>query len=621
MRRWPLLTLAALTLLLALGGPAPGRAGTLSTAAIDTTCKYPDSLYYTEALKVIWRPIVNVPTILRAGDTLSVWANASSSVTGWGASLRFGALLVPLTPAGGGYSTGMGLWVLSFQVPPGTAEEVYDLILASSSTVTDTTHHSVKVIPAFHTDYYFAQISDTHLPSETTSSSSHWSSCDTSSMGDLDAVIDDLNYIHPEFVLHTGDFVNEGGLGKLYHMYEYARGKQMLYRFHDPVFVVSGNHDTGGWKATSVLAGVAGSARKDWWRFLGWPFLWDSAAVAPHPAYPYHSQMYSFNYDSLHVVGMEAYLNNGSYDNYETNIYGGGSLTNEEMTWLTQDLAAAGTRHKLLFYHFDFDQGQNTGSLSGPFQVNVSALGLDGAIFGHLHSTSEGSRTIPFNLEEAAVTSGGRHFRMFRVHNGVMSPTLMQRAGSSLSKAWSGPNDGTRTRLTVALTNSYTETWEHARVVFHMVDHDSNYAATGGTLAQTIREGGKIHVYVDCVLTGGGAVTTVSVYPTTPIVVGVGGAPVAGLRLERPAPTPFRAGGSSLALRYSLPAAVAVRLEVLDLAGRRVAVLADGRQGPGGHSAAWDGRADGGAPVAAGLYFVRLTAGGAHETRRVVLVK
>ena len=35
---------------------------------------------------------------------------------------------------------------------------------------------------------------------------------DTSGMGDFDAVIEDVNIIHPQFIIHTGDLVNEGEL-------------------------------------------------------------------------------------------------------------------------------------------------------------------------------------------------------------------------------------------------------------------------------------------------------------------------------------------------------------------------------------------------------------------------
>ncbi|MBI5837168.1 MAG: metallophosphoesterase [Candidatus Eisenbacteria bacterium] len=606
MRRIPShLVALALALVLLPSCFASSRA---ATAALDSTCKYDDGMYTTGALKVIWKPIVNVPTILRPGDTLTVWANAASSVTGWAASLKFGALVIPLPAAGGGFDAGRNFWVLGFTVPAGTAEEVYDLVLASNATATDTARHAVKVIPAFRKDYYFAQITDTHLPSNNFSSNNGWSTCDTAQVADWNAVVNDFNYIHPEFVLHTGDLVNEGALQRLYHMYEYARAKQLMYRLRDPIFLVAGNHDVGGWTATPV---PIGTARVDWWRFFGWPSF-----ASPPAGFPYHSQVYSFDYDSLHVAGMEAYNN---YDNYLPGTYGTDSFTAEEMNWLQADLAAATGKRKLFFYHYDFNQG-NSGK-----QINLATLGLDGAIWGHVHSVADKTnRSIPFDLGLQCASSNRRAYRIFRVHNSVITPTRILYAGTttdSLSESWTGPNDGTRTQLTCSVRNRVNETWDHSRLVFHMVDHDSNYAATGGTVAQVIREGGKAHVYVDCVLTGGGVITNVSVYPTTPIVTAVDGWFAAAVRFERPAPSPFRPAGGRLSLRYSLPASAAVRLEVFDLSGRRVATLADGHQPPGEHSASWDGRDADGRVAAAGLYFAKLRAGGAERAARIVLVR
>ncbi len=81
-----------------------------------------------------------------------------------------------------------------------------------------------------------------------------------------------------------------------------------------------------------------------------------------------------------------------------------------------------------------------------------------------------------------------------------------------------------------------------------------------------------------------------------------------------PAPNPAR---ERLTVRYRLPARADVRLEVFDVAGRRVAVLARGTQQAGAHEIRWDGGARG---TAAGVYFVRLQAAGSVRVRRVVLL-
>src|SRR2546422_144366 len=153
------------------------------------------------------------------------------------------------------------------------------------------------------------------------------------------------------------------------------------------------------------------SARKNWWRYFGWPFL-----GSPPPGDPYHSQDYHFDYGPLHVIGLEAYINNGSYDHYMQNIWGAQSFTTEQMNWLAADVAAAppGSK-KLLFYHYDFGGTLPNGQPGANFsQINPTALGLDGAIWGHNHFVAEGNLGArPFNLGIQAVIDGLRTFRIF----------------------------------------------------------------------------------------------------------------------------------------------------------------------------------------------------------------
>ena len=49
--------------------------------------------------------------------------------------------------------------------------------------------------------------------------------------------------------------------------------------------------------------------------------------------------------------------------------------------------------------------------------------------------------------------------------------------------------------------------------------------------------------------------------------------------------------------------------------------LADGTRRRGVYAAVWDGRDAGGRPAANGVYFVRVTAGGHHAQRRIVLTR
>ncbi|MEM6327361.1 MAG: T9SS type A sorting domain-containing protein [Bacteroidota bacterium] len=101
---------------------------------------------------------------------------------------------------------------------------------------------------------------------------------------------------------------------------------------------------------------------------------------------------------------------------------------------------------------------------------------------------------------------------------------------------------------------------------------------------------------------------------TTLVVVDAEGGPTlpTTLTLAAPRPNPVR---RSTTLRYGLPQAGTVRVRVVDLLGREVAVLADGEAAAGWHEAEWTPR------VAAGVYTVEVRAGDAAEHQRLTVVR
>ena len=86
-----------------------------------------------------------------------------------------------------------------------------------------------------------------------------------------------------------------------------------------------------------------------------------------------------------------------------------------------------------------------------------------------------------------------------------------------------------------------------------------------------------------------------------------------GLRLEQNHPNPFN---PATTIRYALPARSHVRIGVYDVAGREVAVLMDGVQDEGDQAVRWDGIDREGQAVSAGLYVVRVEAGGGDPVRQ-----
>ncbi|HNZ38247.1 MAG TPA: FlgD immunoglobulin-like domain containing protein [Candidatus Latescibacteria bacterium] len=81
-------------------------------------------------------------------------------------------------------------------------------------------------------------------------------------------------------------------------------------------------------------------------------------------------------------------------------------------------------------------------------------------------------------------------------------------------------------------------------------------------------------------------------------------------------PNPFN---PRCTIRFDCPEPVQVRLAVYTVTGQFVRELAAGHRDAGNFSEVWDGRDHSGAPVASGVYLVRLDAGSSRKLVRVVL--
>ncbi len=94
----------------------------------------------------------------------------------------------------------------------------------------------------------------------------------------------------------------------------------------------------------------------------------------------------------------------------------------------------------------------------------------------------------------------------------------------------------------------------------------------------------------------------------------------AALRLALYPAHPNPAHGSTT-IGFSLPREANVRLRVYDVAGRLVRTLVDGNVGSGEGVKIWDGRYEGGAQAAGGVYFYRLETDNQTLTRKMILVR
>lgn len=544
-----------------------------------------------DTLTVIQRPLLNIPAFVVPGGELTISCEAASGVTGWAAELRRGARTVPLAVTAAVYEASTLWWRLTAAVPAGVLSELYDLRVTAAGGIDDVTRHAVRVLPAYRGSYYFVQITDPHLPTSLYYTDSG-SAADSSEVLDLRAVIDDVNLINPEFVVITGDLIHEGELEEFLDRRYYSRAQRVLGEFAVPVFLLSGNHDIGGWDETPPSDGTA---RRDWWRFFGWKRLANPPAGAPA-----RTQDYSFDYGSVHYVGLEAYLN---YDGWLPQYYGTKSFTGAQLEWLSADLAAAaGSAAQVLFYHYDFNS-----------QIDLGGLGVEMALSGHTHGNSGSLTTQPYDLITNNTGGGERAYRVVHVSNGVVTPHATVSAGptgQNVRVAFSPANDGSYDTVSASVTNELPIRFENALLKFVMPHHPgAGYLVTGGTFVQADQAGPTDVCYVSVDLL---ANSTASVSVTVDLTA-VPPRPVDGAVLVQSRPNPFN---PRTTFTCRVPQAGRVKLTIHDARGAVAATLLDDDLAAGDHSVAWDGLDGRGAALPSGVYLARLeTAAGVSVTK------
>lgn len=88
--------------------------------------------------------------------------------------------------------------------------------------------------------------------------------------------------------------------------------------------------------------------------------------------------------------------------------------------------------------------------------------------------------------------------------------------------------------------------------------------------------------------------------------------------LHQNVPNPFN---PTTEIRFELPKAGHVTLDVFNVVGQRVKTLVDNHLETGAHAIIWNGTDDQGGAVSSGVYFYRLTAGEFVDTKKMLLLK
>jgi hypothetical protein len=88
--------------------------------------------------------------------------------------------------------------------------------------------------------------------------------------------------------------------------------------------------------------------------------------------------------------------------------------------------------------------------------------------------------------------------------------------------------------------------------------------------------------------------------------------------LEQNYPNPFN---PTTSIRFALPTAARIKLEVFNVLGQLVVTLVDDRLEAGYHQIEWDGHGSDGTAVSSGVYLYRLESTGFTATRKMLLLK
>lgn len=548
-----------------------------------------------DTLSVIQRPLPTLPSIVIPGEILSVECTAPTNTTNWDLHLIRGATDVPMNLIASNYQQNPPRWVLQAAIPNVPVFELYDLHVTASGSISDRTRHSVKVLPTRKTNYYFVQITDTHIPTPLFYPETGYDT-DSTNLVDLREVIKDINIIRPEFVMITGDVVNSGEMEDYQNCHWYSKAKRLLGEMEVPCYIIAGNHDLGGWDATPP---PAGTSRKDWWKFFGWAWLNNSSS-----SYLYHTQDYSFDYGPIHYIGMEAYDN---YEDYLLNIYGAQSFTATQMQWLQNDLNVSQAQTTVLFHHYDFTS-----------QLDLPQLGIDMALWGHIHSNSGSLTTTPYDLSTRNCGEGNRAYRVIRVNGTTLQPENTISAGSTganIQISFTPNNEGNSASVSATIINNQSLAFPDTMVKFNMPHGSGDFTVQNGTLEQVDTTGDTYIAYVRVNLPASAAVT-VSINAGTPNE-DENQTPISSIQLTN-APNPF---SDSTQMKLVNEKAVKATLKIYNIKGELIRVLFNGTLHPGTTDLMWDGKTDNGKITAAGIYFCKLMTPSNTITRKLVRIR
>jgi 3',5'-cyclic AMP phosphodiesterase CpdA len=258
------------------------------------------------------------------------------------------------------------IWNIKVSISLDITEELYNvslLFLNDNKFYTTNQPRALNIYDEFSDDFSFVHITDFHYgdPRGFAENIS-----ETIGFKSIKKCIKEINLLHPDFVIISGDVV----FGQLYFLeyhYEYKKCYDLIQTFDVPTFLAPGNHD--GYRRI-------GEDGLDFWQHYFGPLY------------------YSFDFGDFHFISVN------SYDMSEflrlsilfIALNWGGSISDVQLNWIEDDLESSNSKLDFMFMHHNPIWDTKTDSLMLKEYENREELlsliyenGVDMVLAGHNH--------------------------------------------------------------------------------------------------------------------------------------------------------------------------------------------------------------------------------------------
>ena len=280
------------------------------------------------------RPRITMAAILLNGDTfiIEMLAKSNTSVSDWAVQAMNDTHSYTLT-VNNVIKVSEDVYNINVTIPTYVDTALYDLQVNATVDGTEKSAlepHALKVLYEYPTTFTFVQITDEHLRTSRTAEANRL----------FDQMIYQINLLQPDFVISSGDNVDQG-TDKSFMLY-----REQLYALQVPLFVGPGNHD------------YSSNGKLD--LFEKW-LAYTNA---------------SFDFGQFHFVSV--------------NVSNSWEVERYQVDWLRQDLAQHPNQTKILFFHYPmfspYTESLEIGKAGKYLLQTINEFNVSYVLTGHLHT-------------------------------------------------------------------------------------------------------------------------------------------------------------------------------------------------------------------------------------------